>query len=197
MSAVAEQLTDTELDRGLELFSRASLAQGMREWSLGDVRSPARHRLYRATASEHFVLGERDQRMSVRRFHGPDDGLQRDHLEVRNPDRRRGNVGEHSRRASSTPAWDEPAGHVGGEMCLTMFDACFRPASEKVRRRWERVALAHRTGTALPPITVLERPDGYYVVDGRHRVSVARALGHRDIDAWVRPLAMLAREMAA
>src|SRR4051794_3441051 len=46
------------------------------------------------------------------------------------------------------------------------------------------VARAHRGGRALPPIVVLERPDGYYVVDGRHRVSVARALGHETIDAW-------------
>jgi ParB-like nuclease domain len=65
------------------------------------------------------------------------------------------------------------------------FDARFRPISEHVRSRWERIALAHRTGVALPPITVIERPDGYYVVDGRHRVSVARALGHRDIEARV------------
>jgi ParB-like chromosome segregation protein Spo0J len=27
--------------------------------------------------------------------------------------------------------------------------------------------------------------DGYYVVDGHHRVSVARTLRLRDIDAWV------------
>jgi hypothetical protein len=65
------------------------------------------------------------------------------------------------------------------------FDASFRPASELVRTRWERIALAHRRGIALPPINVLQRHDGYYVVDGRHRVSVARALGHRDITAWV------------
>jgi hypothetical protein len=65
------------------------------------------------------------------------------------------------------------------------FDARFRPASEHVRARWSRVALAHRTGIALPPITVLHGSDGYYVVDGRHRVSVALALGHRDIEAWV------------
>jgi hypothetical protein len=66
-----------------------------------------------------------------------------------------------------------------------VFDAAFRPTSEHVRARWERIALALRTGVSLPPITVLERPDGYYVVDGRHRVSVARALGHRDIEARV------------
>jgi hypothetical protein len=65
------------------------------------------------------------------------------------------------------------------------FDAAFRPASELVRARWERIALAHHRGVALPPISVLQRPDGYYVIDGRHRVSVAHALGHRDIEAWV------------
>src|ERR671934_277119 len=47
------------------------------------------------------------------------------------------------------------------------FDARFRPASERMRGRWERIALAHRKGVALPPIVLLERPDGYYVVDGR------------------------------
>ena len=65
------------------------------------------------------------------------------------------------------------------------FDERLRPASGRLRTRWERVALAARRGVALPPITVRERPDGYYVLDGRHRVSVARATGQRDIDAWV------------
>jgi hypothetical protein len=66
------------------------------------------------------------------------------------------------------------------------FDARFRPASEVVRRRWERIALAHRNGHPLPPIDLVKRPDGYYIVDGRHRVSVALALGHPDIEALVR-----------
>jgi hypothetical protein len=65
------------------------------------------------------------------------------------------------------------------------FDARFRPASEVTRHRWERIALAHRSGIPLPPIVLHEGPDGYYVIDGRHRVSVARALGQTDIDAWV------------
>ncbi len=69
-----------------------------------------------------------------------------------------------------------------------MFDAAFRPASELVRARWERIALAHRRAVSLPPIRVLRGEDGYYVVDGRHRVSVAVALGRRDIDAWVTPV---------
>jgi len=54
-----------------------------------------------------------------------------------------------------------------------------------VRHRWERIALAHRRGDALPPVVLRARPDGYYVVDGRHRVSVARALGLSDIDGLV------------
>ena len=74
---------------------------------------------------------------------------------------------------------------VGSVEPSISFDARFRPASEAVRARWERVALAHRRGIPLPPIAVRRSADGYYVVDGRHRVSVALALGHRDIDAWV------------
>ena len=65
------------------------------------------------------------------------------------------------------------------------FDDRFRPASAHLRPRWERIALAHRRGVALPPIAVVERSDGYYVVDGRHRVSVALATGLREIEAWV------------
>lgn len=72
------------------------------------------------------------------------------------------------------------------------FDARFRPASEVVRARWERIALAHRTGQPLPPIDLVKRPDGYYVLDGRHRVSVALALGQRDIEALVRAQAQTA-----
>jgi hypothetical protein len=67
------------------------------------------------------------------------------------------------------------------------FDAGFRLATDRIATRWQSIARAHRAGRSLPPISVLERPDGYYVLDGRHRVSVARALGHGDIDAWTSP----------
>lgn len=95
---------------------------------------------------------------------------------------------------------EDPASHLGGLPRMQVvplvaivgtleptrhFDASFRPASDVVRRRWELIALAHRRGDALPPIELIKRPDGYYVLDGRHRVSVARALGHPDIDARV------------
>jgi hypothetical protein len=76
---------------------------------------------------------------------------------------------------------------VGTVDATADFDAGFRPATERVSARWQSVARAHRSGRALPPIAVIERRDGYYVLDGRHRVSVARALGREDIDAWTSP----------
>jgi nitroimidazol reductase NimA-like FMN-containing flavoprotein (pyridoxamine 5'-phosphate oxidase superfamily) len=63
MSSVAQELFD--VDDGIAVFSRRSEEQGMRSWTRKDVLPPARHRLYRATASEHFVLDPRDQRLPV------------------------------------------------------------------------------------------------------------------------------------
>jgi hypothetical protein len=65
------------------------------------------------------------------------------------------------------------------------FDRSFRPTSPRVRERWQRINLAQRKGEALPPIDVYRIGDMHFVKDGHHRVSVARALGHRDIDAYV------------
>jgi hypothetical protein len=48
------------------VFSRHGEAQGLRAWSREDVVPPARHRLYRATVSEHFVLDPHDRRLPVR-----------------------------------------------------------------------------------------------------------------------------------
>lgn len=76
---------------------------------------------------------------------------------------------------------------VGTVEATTDFDADFRPTTNRIAARWQRVALAHRRGHPLPAITAIERPDGYYVIDGRHRVSVARAARQTDIEAWVSP----------
>lgn len=65
MSALAEQLTGDDLDEGIRLFSDRSEAHAARRWTLEDVIAPARLRLYRATATEQFVLGEGDERLPV------------------------------------------------------------------------------------------------------------------------------------
>ena len=74
---------------------------------------------------------------------------------------------------------------VGTVEPTVRFDSDFRPASNVLRGRWERIAVAYRKGDALPPVVLRRQPDGYYVVDGLHRISVARALRHPDIEAWV------------
>jgi nitroimidazol reductase NimA-like FMN-containing flavoprotein (pyridoxamine 5'-phosphate oxidase superfamily) len=65
MSASAEELAPADLDRGIACFSRRSEAHGGSIWTVADVVAPARHRMYRATVSEHFVLDERDRRVAV------------------------------------------------------------------------------------------------------------------------------------
>ena len=68
MSAIAEELTGADLDRSIEIFSRSSLAHGGREWKPEEVGVPTLYRLYRATASEHWVrdpLGRPDHRTPV------------------------------------------------------------------------------------------------------------------------------------
>jgi hypothetical protein len=65
------------------------------------------------------------------------------------------------------------------------FDREFRP-SPRMRSRWLRVWMAEAAGATLPPIVVSAVHDGYAVVDGHHRVSVARARGAVTIAAVVR-----------
>jgi nitroimidazol reductase NimA-like FMN-containing flavoprotein (pyridoxamine 5'-phosphate oxidase superfamily) len=65
MSGAAEELSGEASDAAIEVFSRRSLAHGGRAWTVADVRPPAPHRLYRATATEQFVLDEHDERVPV------------------------------------------------------------------------------------------------------------------------------------
>ena len=65
------------------------------------------------------------------------------------------------------------------------FDRSFRPTSGRVRSRWEHIAAATRRGESMPPVDLVRIGEIYFVRDGHHRVSVAHALGHPDIDAYV------------
>jgi len=40
-------------------------------------------------------------------------------------------------------------------------------------------------GTPLPPVELVQVGDVYFVRDGHHRISVARTVGQRDIEAEV------------
>jgi hypothetical protein len=65
------------------------------------------------------------------------------------------------------------------------FSRRFQPTTGRVRQRWERIATAVRKGESMPPIDVYRIGELHFVKDGHHRVSVARALGHSHIDAYV------------
>ena len=49
---------------GRDVSARAMQHEGL-PFSAAQARAPARHRLYRATAAGHYVLGERDERIAV------------------------------------------------------------------------------------------------------------------------------------
>jgi hypothetical protein len=74
---------------------------------------------------------------------------------------------------------------VGSEDRSGDFDRDFNPLRESLRDRWLSVFSARQRGVALPPIELVRGPDGYYVRDGHHRLSVARALGQDDVEAIV------------
>src|SRR4051812_38778389 len=65
------------------------------------------------------------------------------------------------------------------------FDRGFRPTSQRLRSRWERIAAAQRRGEAMPPVSLFKVGELYFVRDGHHRVSVAKSQGREDIDAYV------------
>jgi hypothetical protein len=79
-----------------------------------------------------------------------------------------------------------PLDHIVGSVdSMRDFDRRFRPTSNRVRERWERLALAQRRGESIPPIDVYQVGDLYFVEDGHHRVSIALAMGEKTIDAYV------------
>lgn len=65
------------------------------------------------------------------------------------------------------------------------FDAHFRPLSAINKSRWMSVAIAHIKGVAMPRVDLIQVGDVYFVRDGHHRISVAKALGQEYIDADV------------
>ncbi len=74
---------------------------------------------------------------------------------------------------------------VGSEGRYADFNKQFLPRHEHLRRRWTRVDQAHLQQVNLPPIRLYEIGGVYFVRDGNHRVSVARAQGGGSIDAEV------------
>jgi nucleotide-binding universal stress UspA family protein len=65
------------------------------------------------------------------------------------------------------------------------FTRSFLPRQDSDADRWARVKVAQTSLSGLPPVEVYQVGDAYFVLDGNHRVSVARQLGTPTIQAYV------------
>ncbi len=65
------------------------------------------------------------------------------------------------------------------------FDRAFLPTQDVTAERWMNISRAYYAEEALPPVTLYKVGEVYFVVDGNHRVSVARQRGQAFIDAEV------------
>lgn len=81
-----------------------------------------------------------------------------------------------------TVALDQIVGSIGRSR---EFDRAFFPRQTHTMDRWLNLAKANYRAEALPPVDLVKVGDHYFVSDGNHRVSVARALGQEEIEAKV------------
>lgn len=80
---------------------------------------------------------------------------------------------------------DQVVGSVGR---YRDFTRSFLPKKNNMRERWSRVYAQANSMVGLPPIEVYKIGDLYFVRDGNHRVSVARQLDAKTIQAHVTEL---------
>jgi len=69
------------------------------------------------------------------------------------------------------------------------FDNAFLPKEGQLAGRWQKVDRAFYEDIHLPPVVLYKVGQVYFVVDGHHRVSVAREQGQEFIEAEVRECA--------
>lgn len=69
------------------------------------------------------------------------------------------------------------------------FDRAFLPKEDQLANRWQKVDRAFYEDIHLPPVVLYKVGEIYFVVDGHHRVSVAREQGQDFIEAEVRECA--------
>ena len=78
---------------------------------------------------------------------------------------------------------------VGSLNRYHQFDRAFLPVEDRISSRWQSVDRAFYQEVSLPPVLLYKVGQVYFVVDGHHRVSVAREQGQEFIEADVRECA--------
>ena len=93
-----------------------------------------------------------------------------------------GRAGRPGRAGQQAVPIERIIGSVEPVMC---FDRHFRPTSQLPRERFERIAADVRSGRGMDPVELYRCDGDYYVLDGHHRIAVARAHGERSVWATV------------
>ena len=65
------------------------------------------------------------------------------------------------------------------------FTRTFLPKDDVSEQRWANLLVVNSMGRGLPPIELYKLGDAYFVLDGNHRVSIAREQGFPTIQAYV------------
>ena len=74
---------------------------------------------------------------------------------------------------------------VGSEDPSPEFDCEFFPLNRHSRERWLDIAFGMLSGIDIPPIELIQVPNGYFAQSGLYRISVYRMMGHKVIPAYV------------
>jgi len=79
-----------------------------------------------------------------------------------------------------------PLDHIIGSVNRYQdFDRAFLPIRRHMADRWIAVGTILFQEASLPPVRLYQVGDAYFVLDGHHRISAARALGWQEIEAEV------------
>lgn len=74
---------------------------------------------------------------------------------------------------------------VGSLDRASEFNRAFLPRDESLRDRWEEIRQLAEGQAGFPPVELYKVGQAYFVVDGHHRISVARTFGTPAIEAHV------------
>ncbi len=92
----------------------------------------------------------------------------------------------HARNLAERGLQDVPLDAIIGSVGrYTDFTRTFLPTRDSDRERWAHVHQAALEATGLPPVELYKVGDAYFVKDGHHRISVARQVGAKHIEAYV------------
>lgn len=117
-------------------------------------------------------------------------------LKQPNPAKQSNNEGKHNfdqvrkaekayesvKRGVASIPLDQISGSVGR---YTDFDQQFRLQGAGTSERLRSLTAAIQAGKAIPPVSLYQIKDNYYIVDGHHRVTAARSLGQSTIQATI------------